>query len=117
MDELRSKAVTEAFVRLYKDGLIYRLVFSLKVLLLCGILILHQHCACIYVTNFELSHLCSIYLLDGLLFCRAHRLVNWDCTLRTAISDIEVDKASTLTIQWTVWLLALLISIQYYVSV
>ncbi|KAG2537114.1 hypothetical protein PVAP13_9NG250300 [Panicum virgatum] len=45
MDELRSKAVTEAFVRLYKDGLIYR----------------------------------------------AHRLVNWDCTLRTAISDIEVD--------------------------
>ncbi|PUZ38372.1 hypothetical protein GQ55_9G191100 [Panicum hallii var. hallii] len=45
MDELRSKAVTGAFVRLYKDGLIYR----------------------------------------------AHRLVNWDCTLRTAISDIEVD--------------------------
>jgi valyl-tRNA synthetase len=45
MDELRSKAVTEAFVRLYKDGLIYR----------------------------------------------AHCLVNWDCTLRTAISDIEVD--------------------------
>jgi hypothetical protein len=27
MDEQRSKAVTEAFVRLYKDGLIYRLVF------------------------------------------------------------------------------------------
>lgn len=26
MDEKRSKAVTEAFVRLYKDGLIYRLV-------------------------------------------------------------------------------------------
>jgi len=23
-------------------------------------------------------------------FCRDHRLVNWDCTLRTAISDIEV---------------------------
>nr|CAB3494244.1 unnamed protein product [Digitaria exilis] len=45
MDEQRSKAVTEAFVRMYKDGLIYR----------------------------------------------AHRLVNWDCTLRTAISDIEVD--------------------------
>jgi valyl-tRNA synthetase len=56
MDELRSKAVTEAFVRLYKDGLIYR----------------------------------------------AHCLVNWDCTLRTAISDIEVVKASTLTIQRTV---------------
>ncbi|XP_068655538.1 valine--tRNA ligase, mitochondrial 1 [Aristolochia californica] len=45
MDELRSKAVTEAFVRLYKDGLIYR----------------------------------------------DNRLVNWDCILRTAISDIEVD--------------------------
>ncbi|XP_078446483.1 valyl-tRNA synthetase / valine-tRNA ligase (VALRS) [Wolffia australiana] len=45
MDEKRSKAVTEAFVRLYKEGLIYR----------------------------------------------DHRLVNWDCTLRTAISDIEVD--------------------------
>ena len=28
MDEKRSKAVTEAFVRLYKDGLIYRLVSS-----------------------------------------------------------------------------------------
>ena len=27
MDEQRAKAVTEAFVRLYKDGLIYRLVF------------------------------------------------------------------------------------------
>ncbi|KAL6641285.1 hypothetical protein ACP70R_019466 [Stipagrostis hirtigluma subsp. patula] len=45
MDEQRSKAVTEAFVRLYKEGLIYR----------------------------------------------ANRIVNWDCTLRTAISDIEVD--------------------------
>uniref|UniRef100_A0A0D9Z131 valine--tRNA ligase n=1 Tax=Oryza glumipatula TaxID=40148 RepID=A0A0D9Z131_9ORYZ len=45
MDKPRSKAVTEAFVRLYKQGLIYR----------------------------------------------DYRLVNWDCTLRTAISDVEVD--------------------------
>ncbi|KAA8533888.1 hypothetical protein F0562_031405 [Nyssa sinensis] len=45
MDEKRSKAVVEAFVRLYKEGLIYRDL----------------------------------------------RLVNWDCVLRTAISDIEVD--------------------------
>ncbi|XP_022882885.1 valine--tRNA ligase, mitochondrial 1-like isoform X2 [Olea europaea var. sylvestris] len=45
MDEKRSRAVTEAFVRLYKEGLIYRDL----------------------------------------------RLVNWDCVLRTAISDIEVD--------------------------
>ncbi|XP_010527840.1 PREDICTED: valine--tRNA ligase, mitochondrial 1-like [Tarenaya hassleriana] len=45
MDEQRSRAVTEAFVRLYKEGLIYRDL----------------------------------------------RLVNWDCILRTAISDIEVD--------------------------
>ncbi|XP_073000984.1 valine--tRNA ligase, mitochondrial 1-like [Typha latifolia] len=45
MDEKRSKAVTEAFVRLYREGLIYR----------------------------------------------DNRLVNWDCTLRTAISDIEVE--------------------------
>jgi valyl-tRNA synthetase len=45
MDEQRSKAVTEAFVRLYKEGLIYRDM----------------------------------------------RLVNWDCVLKTAISDIEVD--------------------------
>ncbi|KAJ4964063.1 hypothetical protein NE237_024002 [Protea cynaroides] len=45
MDEKRSKAVTEAFVRLHNEGLIYR----------------------------------------------DHRLVNWDCILRTAISDIEVD--------------------------
>ncbi|KAL7183872.1 hypothetical protein ACSBR2_026113 [Camellia fascicularis] len=45
MDEKRSKAVTEAFVRLYKEDLIYRDL----------------------------------------------RLVNWDCILRTAISDIEVE--------------------------
>ncbi|KAG7035615.1 Valine--tRNA ligase, mitochondrial 1 [Cucurbita argyrosperma subsp. argyrosperma] len=45
MDEKRSRAVTEAFVRLFKNGLIYRDL----------------------------------------------RLVNWDCVLRTAISDIEVD--------------------------
>ncbi|KAJ4705826.1 Valine--tRNA ligase-like protein [Melia azedarach] len=45
MDDQRSKAVTEAFVRLSKEDLIYRDV----------------------------------------------RLVNWDCVLRTAISDIEVD--------------------------
>lgn len=45
MDEKRSRAVTEAFVRLYQEGLIYRDI----------------------------------------------RLVNWDCVLRTAISDIEVD--------------------------
>nr|XP_028953024.1 valine--tRNA ligase, mitochondrial 1-like isoform X2 [Malus domestica] len=45
MDEKRSNAVTEAFVRLHKQGLLYR----------------------------------------------ANRIVNWDCVLRTAISDIEVD--------------------------
>ncbi|PSS33118.1 Valine--tRNA ligase, partial [Actinidia chinensis var. chinensis] len=45
MDEKRIKAVIEAFVMLYKEGLIYRDL----------------------------------------------RLVNWDCILRTAISDIEVD--------------------------
>ncbi|WVY97592.1 hypothetical protein V8G54_029743 [Vigna mungo] len=45
MDERRSKAVTEAFVKLYDQGLVYRDL----------------------------------------------RLVNWDCVLRTAISDIEVD--------------------------
>ncbi|KAF9617189.1 hypothetical protein IFM89_035071 [Coptis chinensis] len=45
MDERRSKAVTEAFVRLHREGLIYR----------------------------------------------DYRLVNWDCVLRTAVSDIEVD--------------------------
>ncbi|KAG6412055.1 hypothetical protein SASPL_124718 [Salvia splendens] len=50
MDEKRSRAVTEAFVRLHKQGLIYR------------------------KPNF-----------------RDIRLVNWDCVLRTAISDIEVD--------------------------
>ncbi|KAH7424251.1 hypothetical protein KP509_12G097300 [Ceratopteris richardii] len=45
MDAQRCKAVVEAFVRLYKKGLIYRAV----------------------------------------------RLVNWDSTLKTAISDVEVD--------------------------
>ncbi|KAL1567876.1 Valine--tRNA ligase, mitochondrial 1 [Salvia divinorum] len=44
MDEKRSRAVTEAFVRLHKEGLIYR----------------------------------------------DNRLVNWDCTLRTAISKSEM---------------------------
>lgn len=46
MDPKMSRAVTEAFVRLHDEGLIYR----------------------------------------------SHRLVNWSCTLRSAISDIEVDK-------------------------
>ncbi|VFQ92059.1 unnamed protein product [Cuscuta campestris] len=46
MDEKRSRAVSEAFVRLYHEGLIYRDL----------------------------------------------RLVNWDCILQTAISDIEVVK-------------------------
>lgn len=45
MDEKRSKAVTEAFVRLYREGLIYRDI----------------------------------------------RLVNFDCVLRTAVSDLEVE--------------------------
>ena len=44
MDENLSAAVTEAFLRLHKSGLIYR----------------------------------------------DNRLVNWDCTLNTAVSDIEV---------------------------
>lgn len=46
MDPKLCRAVTEAFVRLYEDGSIYR----------------------------------------------SSRLVNWSCTLRSAISDIEVDK-------------------------
>lgn len=45
MDETRSVAVTEAFVRLYEKGIIFR----------------------------------------------SNRLVNWDCTLKTAVSDMEVD--------------------------
>jgi valyl-tRNA synthetase len=45
MDEARSQAVTEAFVRLFEKGLVYR----------------------------------------------ANRLVNWSSTLRTAISDLEVE--------------------------
>ena len=44
MDEQRSAAVKEAFIRLFADGCIYR----------------------------------------------DNRLVNWDCTLKTAVSDIEV---------------------------
>jgi valyl-tRNA synthetase len=32
------------------------------------------------------------YIYD-LVLCRDYRLVNWDCTLLTAISDIEVDEA------------------------
>ncbi len=43
MDQTRSAAVKEAFLRLHKAGLIYR----------------------------------------------DNRLVNWDCTLKTAVSDIE----------------------------
>ncbi|KAK5642775.1 hypothetical protein RI129_008942 [Pyrocoelia pectoralis] len=46
MDPKLSRAVTEAFVRLHDDGIIYR----------------------------------------------SNRLVNWSCTLKSAISDIEVDK-------------------------
>lgn len=32
-----------------------------------------------------------IRLFNGGIIYRKNRLVNWDCTLRTAISDIEVD--------------------------
>ncbi|CAN8019258.1 unnamed protein product, partial [Ixodes persulcatus] len=46
MDPKMTKAVTEAFVRLHEEGLVYR----------------------------------------------CNRLINWSCTLRSAISDIEVDK-------------------------
>ncbi|XP_019766306.2 valine--tRNA ligase isoform X2 [Dendroctonus ponderosae] len=46
MDAKRSKAVTEAFIRLFEQGLIYR----------------------------------------------ADHLVNWSCTLQSAVSDIEVDR-------------------------
>ncbi|THG19804.1 hypothetical protein TEA_018558 [Camellia sinensis var. sinensis] len=62
MDEKRSKAVTEAFVRLYKEGLIYSLMSS----------------------YLEIKIHVTYYFRDL-------RLVNWDCNLRTAISDIEVD--------------------------
>ncbi|KAG6519824.1 hypothetical protein ZIOFF_023333 [Zingiber officinale] len=60
MDDARSKAVTEAFVKLYKEGLIYSFLWVL------------------------------VPLMPGPIL-RDHRLVNWDCSLRTAISDIEVD--------------------------
>lgn len=46
MDPKLSRAVTEAFIRLHEEGVIYR----------------------------------------------SNRLVNWSCTLKSAISDIEVDK-------------------------
>ncbi|MBA0645042.1 hypothetical protein Goklo_013180, partial [Gossypium klotzschianum] len=65
MDEKRSKAVMEAFNRLYKEGLIYRH---------------HNPLFFKYVAS---SFLHAFY--------RDLRLVNWDCILRTAISDIEVD--------------------------
>lgn len=50
MDAPRSAAVKEAFIRLHRDGLIYR----------------------------------------------DNRLVNWDCTLRTAVSEIEVAPSAPL---------------------
>lgn len=53
MDEKLSKAVTEAFVQLTEQGLIYR----------------------------------------------DNRLVNWDCVLRTAISDIEVRQSLECTLE------------------
>jgi len=52
MDEIRCRAVTEAFVRLYQEGLIYR----------------------------------------------AKRLVNWSCSLQSAISDIEVWPPHSITL-------------------
>ena len=50
MDQTRSTAVQEAFLRLHKAGLIYR----------------------------------------------DNRLVNWDCTLKTAVSDIEARHSTCL---------------------
>lgn len=85
MDEKRSIAVTEAFVRLHKEGLIYR-----SDLLNC-------YFPCPFLL-FLLSIFPFILLLMTMwmkhsvfhLIFRDNRLVNWDCTLRTAISDIEV---------------------------
>ena len=96
MDEQRSEAVTEAFVRLYKEGLIYRLVF-------------HTECApffascsaelmCLLILCCSASSKLLYYLLDDSSICRDIRLVNWDCTLRTAISDIEVCEACTFAV-------------------
>jgi hypothetical protein len=43
MDEQRSKAVTEAFVRLHKDGLIYRLVASPSVVASVSVFYYHLY--------------------------------------------------------------------------
>ncbi len=98
MDKPRSKAVTEAFVRLYKQGLIYRSVpspyFVVRVehlfLLLIAPLCFYLF-ASIQLILVVVCHLSFIFpLMDGMLLYRDYRLVNWDCTLRTAISDVEV---------------------------
>ena len=91
MDEQRSKAVTEAFVRLHKEGLIYRSVSS-HFLFECENEIFHNSVCYdpLPVPVFQLATLLS-HLMNCLFLFRDYRLVNWDCTLRTAISDIEVD--------------------------
>lgn len=55
MDPKLCKAVTEAFVRLHDEGIIYR----------------------------------------------SNRLVNWSCTLKSAISDIEVSTIQTIDVSLT----------------
>ena len=52
MDEQRAKAVTEAFVRLYKDGLIYRLVFH----------ILESSVICMWYLWFYIDKVCVCFL-------------------------------------------------------
>ncbi|GAU15479.1 hypothetical protein TSUD_45160 [Trifolium subterraneum] len=73
MDDKRSKAVTDAFVRLYKQGLVYSFSIDAD-----------------SNFNFIRKHNNVVEIIDCIR-TRDLRLVNWDCLLRTAISDIEVD--------------------------
>ena len=66
--QVSNKAVTEAFVRMYEDGLIYRYAACV---LGGGLLVM-------------LDNLTSLVWLGS-----SNRLVNWSCALRTAISSIE----------------------------
>ena len=96
MDEQRSKAVTECFVRLYKEGLIYRFV---KSALFFEAIEFPLEKKSTWKQEHKKSRSSTLLPYHLLCWLKAHvnlgrdvRLVNWDCVLKTAVSDVEVSQ-------------------------
>lgn len=99
MASYKSKIVTESFVKLHEQQLVYRSdsspsfvqVFKQKL----SQLSFFYHClpayCLVYSCSFFTCKLSFSHVVAVLSLFRDVGLVNWDCTLQTAIPDIEVD--------------------------